>query len=148
MCSHTHTHTCTHITQCTLGNQRTTWRNCYSLSSAWILGMELRSSGLAASTFHHWAILLLLRHDFLFPNLNFLIWKMGKPMVALRTVPSHKWNKIRKMLRRQQPPCSDTWTTLTFTVPEVRPLGSLKSMSKALRMFCRISLHCYAFLGC
>lgn len=47
-----------HVSWYLCGDQRTTWKIQFSLSAGWVLGIELRSSGLAASTFTCRALLV------------------------------------------------------------------------------------------
>lgn len=49
---------CVWVWVCTCDGQRTTSGNLFSSSTLWVTGVEHRSSGLAASSFSHWVILL------------------------------------------------------------------------------------------
>lgn len=49
------------VPQCVCGGQRATYRrSCFSSCNRWISGMELKSTGLATSTFTSWAVSTLL----------------------------------------------------------------------------------------
>lgn len=67
VCTRAHTHTHTHYPQHVWESQRKTYRSCFSPTTVWIPGIELRLSGLVENIFTCWAILLV-------PTVLFLVF--------------------------------------------------------------------------